>query len=406
MIPGLALAFGVGLAALGIRHALPPSPYVSDVLVAIALGALILNTPLGRMLRLPRPSEHAETHAYAKGLGFTGKWVLRAAIVLMGLKVQTKFLGAGEVALILGVAAASIPSAFFVAHAMGAWLGLRRPLVDLVAGGTMICGASAVQAIAPVAGGERDDQGIAIATVFVFSVTALLAFRPIALYLDVDPSYAGLWAGLSVNDLSSAIAVGQQMGGAGDAGGVMAAASKSARVLLLAPTLVAFALLRGHAAGGARVDLRKRVAAHLPGFLLGYLALAAARALGDRVLVGNTAWAAVLDVNRVLVDVAMVSVSASIGLHLELRGLLRAGVRALAVGGVTSVWMAGVTLAMICAGAHGSTYAVVLIGASALALSYLSWRIEKGRALRKNGLRVGGNAEMVGAGQHRELRVR
>jgi len=393
LIAGLALAFGVGLAALGIRHALPPSPYVSDVLVAIALGALILNTPLARWLRLPRPSEHAATHAYAKGLAFAGKWVLRAAIVLMGLKVQTKFLGAGEVVLILGVAAASIPSAFFVAHAMGARLGLRRPLVDLVAGGTMICGASAVQAIAPVTAGERDDQGIAIATVFVFSVAALLAFRPIALFLRIDPSYAGLWAGLSVNDLSSAIAVGQQMGGIGDAGGVMAAASKSARVLLLAPTLVVFALLRGAAAGHTHGDLRKRVASHLPGFLLGYLALAIARALGDRVLAGNTAWAALLDVNRVLVDVAMVSVSASIGLHLELRGLLRAGVRALAVGGVTSAWMASVTLAMICAGAHGSTWTVVLLGAGALAVSYASWRIEKGRTLRKNGLRVGGDRE-------------
>ena len=56
----------------------------------------------------------------------------------------------------------------------------------------------------------------------------------------------GLWSGLAVNDLSSAIAVGQQMGGSG---GVMAAASKSARVLCLAPVL--FLLATRGSLGGA-----------------------------------------------------------------------------------------------------------------------------------------------------------
>ena len=373
---GLALALALGLASLAITRALPASPYVSDILVAIALGALILNSPLRRVLRLALPSAEREPDPYAPGLRFTGKWVLRIAIVLMGLKVQTKFFGAAEVALIACVAGVSIPSAFFVAHAMGAWLGLRRPLVDLVAGGTMICGASAVQAIAPVAGAHREEQGIAIATVFLFSVGALLFFRPIALLLHLDPAYAGLWSGLAVNDLSSAIAVGKQMGGAGDAGGVMAAAAKSARVLLLAPTLVAFAVMRrGKGPLPAKANLRKSIVDHLPGFLLGYLALAVARALGDRLLGESTAWAMILRADRVLVDVAMVTVSASIGLHLEVRRLLRAGARALAVGGVTSLWMASVTLAMIYAASRGERSAAALVALVALGASFLFYRI-------------------------------
>jgi aminobenzoyl-glutamate transport protein len=68
----------------------------------------------------------------------------------------------------------------------------------------------------------------------------MLSFRTIAFGLGLDPSFAGLWSGLAVNDLASAIAVGAQMGGAG---GVMAAAAKSSRILLLAPVLVAISLL-------------------------------------------------------------------------------------------------------------------------------------------------------------------
>jgi len=41
-------------------------------------------------------------------------------------------------------------------------------MADLVAGGTMICGASAVNAVAPIAGARREEQGIAIATVFLW----------------------------------------------------------------------------------------------------------------------------------------------------------------------------------------------------------------------------------------------
>ncbi len=376
--PGLLLALAVGVAALVITRALPPSPYISDILLAIALGALLLNTRLRSVLRLALPSAEREPDAYAPGLRFTGKWVLRVAIILMGLKVQTRFFGAAEVALIGGVAAATIPSAFFIAHAIGARLGLRRPLVDLVAGGTMICGASAVQAIAPVAGAHREEQGIAIATVFVFSVTALLFFRPIALWLHLDPGYAGLWSGLAVNDLSSAIAVGKQMGGAGDIGGVMAAAAKSSRVLLLAPTLVTFALIRrgaGPLSANAPPSLTKSVADHLPGFLLGYLLLAGVRAAGDRLLPSSAVWTTILNADRLLVDLAMVTVSASIGLHLEVRRLLRAGARALAVGGATSVWMASLSLAMIYAASREARSLAALIGLVGVGASFFFYRV-------------------------------
>ena len=366
--PGIALAALVGALALGMIRILPPSPFISDVLVALILGALIINTKLRIPLGLARPTVEREPDRYAAGLRFTGKWVLRASIILMGFKVRTQDFGLAQFALIAGVAAASLPSAFLITHAASAAAGVRRPMADLVAGGTMICGASAVNAVAPIAGARREEQGIAIATVFLFSVVALLAFRPIAALVGLDPVHAGLWSGLAVNDLSSAIAVGKQMG---EVGGAMAAASKSTRVLLLAPTLFILALLRRDT---APKDVKKSAIEQLPRYLFGYIALAVLRAAGDRIAPDAPAWRALIDADRFAVDWLMATIAAAIGLHLELRSLLSAGARAIAVGAAASCWMASLSLAMILAASRGAPATAALIAGVGLVVSYVLFR--------------------------------
>src|SRR5205085_7382268 len=137
----LVLAGAIGAISVALVKVLPKSPVLSDVLLAMVLGALVLNTPLAAVVGLGSVGKEREPDRYASGTRFVGKWVLRLAIILMGLKVQTGIFAKGDVFVVFGVAAASIPSAFFVAHILGVLLGIRRPLADLLAGGTMICGA-------------------------------------------------------------------------------------------------------------------------------------------------------------------------------------------------------------------------------------------------------------------------
>jgi len=380
-VPGLTLALAIGAVAVALVKVLPSSPLLSDVLVALFLGALVLNTPLSRALRVGPVGKEREPDVYASGLRFTGKWVLRLSIVLMGMKVQTSFFGRTEIATIFIVAAASVPSAFFVSHLLGVVLRVRRPLVDLLAGGTMICGASAVNAIAPACGAHREEQGVAIAVTFLFSVTAMLSFRTIAFALGLDPSFAGLWSGLAVNDLSSAVAVGAQMG---ESGGVMAAASKSARILLLAPVLVSIALARRDArlAGARSNQLRKSIVDALPGFIVGYVVLALVRATGDRLFADAAAWKGLIDANRFVLDVLMSAVAAGIGLHLSLRTILGSSARALGVGAGASIWMAGLTVTMIAFISRGATTTAIGIGAVSLVTTFVLHRTFAGRTAR------------------------
>ncbi|MBN9162018.1 MAG: putative sulfate exporter family transporter [Myxococcales bacterium] len=380
-VPGIALALAIGAVAVATVKVLPPSPLLSDVLIALFLGALVLNTPLGRLVGVGPVGKEREPDRYASGLRFTGKWVLRLSIILMGMKVQTSFFGKTEIATIFIVAAASVPSAFFVSHLLGVALRVRRPLVDLVAGGTMICGASAVNAIAPACGAHREEQGVAIGITFLFSVTAMLSFRTIALAIGLDPSFAGLWSGLAVNDLSSAVAVGAQMG---ESGGVMAAASKSARILLLAPVLVAIALARRDARQSAprSNQLVKSIVDALPGFIVGYVVLAIVRATGDRVFGEVAAWKMLISANRFVLDVLMSAVAAGIGLHLSVRTILGSSIRALFVGAGASVWMAGLTVTMIAFLARDRAGIAIAIGAVALVTTFVLHRIFAGKKAR------------------------
>lgn len=373
-LPGIALAGALGSLALVVTSQLPASPLLSDILVALLLGVLVLNTPLRRPLGLALPSAEREPDRYAPGLRFTGKWLLRLGIILMGLKVQTRFFGERELYVIAAIASISVPSTFFTTHCFGALLGLRRPMTDLVAGGTMICGASAINAIAPVTRAHREEQGIALAVAFLYSVVALLVFRTVAQLVGLTPVMAGLWSGLAVNDLSSAVAVGAQMG---PSGGVVAAAAKSARILLMAPLLVALSLVRrdGTPTGAQQGGVKQGIIDTLPLFILGYVALAVARAAGDHLFGSAPVWARLLELDALAVDLLMLTVSAGIGLHLGLRALVTTSPRAIVVGGAASLWLAGTSLGMVVITSRESLAAAVVAGSAALAVSYGAYRI-------------------------------
>ena len=90
-LPGIGLAALLGLVAFGIGRALPPSPYFSDILLAMVLGALVLNTPLRKLVGLELPAAEREPDRYASGLRFTGKWILRAGIIANAKKAAKSF---------------------------------------------------------------------------------------------------------------------------------------------------------------------------------------------------------------------------------------------------------------------------------------------------------------------------
>jgi uncharacterized integral membrane protein (TIGR00698 family) len=401
-LPGVLLAAAIGAAALAVKRVIPPGVALPDVLVALVIGAAVVNSPLGRWLGVG-PHDRGRNR-FGSGLNFVGKTVLRASVVLMGLRIEAHLFAARE---IVGVGLAlvtALPTTFCLTHALAWPLRVPRRLADLVAVGTMICGASAVNAVAPVIGARRQEQGVALATVFLFSAVALVCFRVIAAAAGLTAHQGGLWSGLSVNDLASAVAVGAQMG---PGGAEMAAVSKSARVLMLAPLLVVFSLARG---GEARSELRRTFLGHIPGFVVGFLALTGARAAGDAAFGAAPAWRALIALDHQVVSFATVMVSAGIGIHLEWRGLLSAGARAVALGAIAASAMSGLTLALMILAAHGAQGALVATAAAALATAFVLLQLARrsqrraavpGEVTRRRRAAAGFPVDLTASGSHR-----
>ena len=365
---------GLALVALFlVRTIFQGSIWVSEVVVAIALGALVLNSPIARWIGLDVTGGR-EGDSYERGLRYTGKWVLRFAIVLMGLKIRTDLIEVQILLQVLCVLVFTLPATFLVAHATAGLLGLRREMADLVAIGTMICGASAVNALAPVIFARRRDQGLAVTAIFLFSVVALITFVPVGRALGLDTELAGLWSGLAVNDLSSSVAVGSQFG---EDESLLAAVAKSIRILFLGPFLIGFSLLRRHAPAEKSVWLR--LAGHVPLFVVGYLLMFGLRVLGDALLVteghpSGYGWAGLLAANDRVVQFSIVAVCVAIGLQINVKTLVDIGGRVALAAGAGWATGAALSLGILMALSQGSYVVSLGVGFGALGVSLALYR--------------------------------
>ena len=265
-----------------------------------------------------------------------------------------------------------MPTAFCVAHFVAGRLGLRGEMGDLLSIGTMICGASAIKALSPVVYARRNDQGLAISAVFLFSLVALILFYPVGQIIGLPQEYFGLWAGLAVNDLSSSVAVGSQFG---DDASLMAPVAKSARILLLGPLLLCFSLLRRRELDHPEVGRFDRLAQHVPPFIVGYFLMFAVRRLGDWLFAEATPWTTLIQANGHLTKFLIVGVCAGIGLQIRVQNAVETGWKAVVAGGSASVLMAGLSLFMLLSFARGGIWQPLGVGVLVALLGYGLYRV-------------------------------
>ena len=255
LLPGVLLAVVVGQAASVVAQAV--GLRAGGLALAIGAGVGLANSPFGRWLK---------GSYFEDGLRFVTARLLKVAVVMSGLKVQIALFDTSWLVESLAILVVTIPTSFVVAHFMAARLRLRSEVGDLIAIGTMICGASAINALVPVIGAKRSEQGLAITAVSTFSIFAMFVFLPIGKWLQLSDAAFGGWSGLAVGDFSSAVGVGAQFS---DAASVIATASKSLRVLLLGPVIVLFSSVRCARRDGASSPPLGwgAMGRHVPGFV-------------------------------------------------------------------------------------------------------------------------------------------
>ncbi|MGH9024480.1 MAG: YeiH family protein [Acidimicrobiia bacterium] len=161
-------------------------------------------------------------------------------IVLLGFQLgvqEVAGLGAAGLTFVLTVVAAT----FFGTRWLGARLGVIRPLSLLVASGFLICGASAISAVAGVVEADEDDVACSIALVTLCGSLAIGLLPLLAGPLGLHGRGVGTWVGASVHDVAQVVAAASLDG---QIAVQVAVVVKLSRVILLAPLVAALSLGR------------------------------------------------------------------------------------------------------------------------------------------------------------------
>jgi len=313
----LAAVYGGGWWKQQVAH---PELIPSASILAILAGVLARN-----VLMLPAVARRG-----AKGII---KTVIPLSIVLLGAGLDLEALtdpqlGVGGLAITIACMLVALLAAFGAAKIMG----LTGRTAALLAAGTAVCGSSAIMAVAPVLEAEDDEIVVALGTVNLMGLLAMLAVPALAAAFGLSDQAAGLFAGTSVHAVPQAVAAGAAVG---DTAAGFATLFKMVRVAMLAPLVLAFgAFLAWRRPRSQAQEQSRRIGSIVPWFVWGFLAFAALRTggllgteLGSKPLGDELAgW------GKYLLTYSMVA----IGLEIDLRKLLGVGLRGLIAGTLAS----------------------------------------------------------------------
>jgi uncharacterized integral membrane protein (TIGR00698 family) len=325
LLPGLALTAALAAAAMmlgGLGWFL--SHGLSALTVAILLGIAIGNSVY------PRLAARSDS-----GVAFSKQTLLRAGVVLYGLRLTLHDVGHVGVAGVL-IDALVILTTFGLAHALARIIGLDRTSATLIGAGSAICGAAAVMATEPVVGARPEQVTIAVSTVVVFGTLSMFLYPflyDLNLHWALLPAGAdafGIYAGSTIHEVAQVVAAGRSVSAATANTAVI---TKLVRVMMLAPFLIALSgLLRATPAGRAAAAAGNERRLPLPWFAFGFIAIVLFNSLE---LLPARVLSAANQVDTLLLAMAM----AALGLCTHVGAVRAAGLKPLLLGGLLFVWL-------------------------------------------------------------------
>jgi uncharacterized integral membrane protein (TIGR00698 family) len=314
---------------------------ISQITLATLLGLAVRNT-----IGLPQ--------VYESGLRVCLRWVLRGGIVLLGLRLSLVELG--HIGLLaLPVIVGCIALALVLVTQISRWLNLPPRLGSLIAVGTSICGVSAVVATGPVIDADDEEVSYAVACVTIFGMIALFCYPWLAFWLfGGHAQHVGLFLGTSIHDTAqvtgAALMYQQQFG---DSAALdFAAVTKLVRNVCMAAVIPIVAILYHRASGGQTHSTKRKWHDIVPLFVLGFVAMAAARTIGDH---GERAWFVwerdqwqqLLTTAQLVAESCLAVAMTAVGLGTSFAKLRRVGLKPLFVGLSAAVIVGGVSYVLI-----------------------------------------------------------
>jgi len=255
------------IAGLGPVKSLGLSPLV----IGIVMGIFYANTLHNKM-----PKE------WQSGITFSGKKILRFAIVIYGFRIT--FQQIAEVGLDGFLVSLTMLTTTLI---LGSWLGTKIFGMDkdtsiLTASGASVCGAAAVLATEPVLKAQEHKTAIAVSMVVLFGTISMFLYpvmyetiiKDTVGFLHMDPRTFGIYVGGTIHEVAQVVAVPASVPGAPAQMADAAVIVKMTRVIMIAPMLIVLGLYLAYSTkkeGGSR---DKKIKLVIPWFAVYFILVA------------------------------------------------------------------------------------------------------------------------------------
>ena len=315
--PGILVAALVALAAQFVAEHYGAPAMLMALLFGIALNFL------------------GESGKAAPGIAFGARIVLRFGVAILGARISVEMLmslGWGMIGLLVLGTVATIIFGVVLAR----FIGQGPRFAILTAGAVAICGASAAMAIAAVLPKDEKSERNLLFTVLgvtVLSTVAMIVYPILTNFLGFDDVTAGAFIGATVHDVAQVVGAGFSIS---DTAGETSTLVKLIRVSFLAPVVVIIALVWRQSE--AETDGHRPPI--IPGFVLGFLALATLNSFGliPPVIGGFLA---------ALSSWALLTAIAAVGMKTDLKNVLQVGAAPIVLIFAETLFLAALVLAGI-----------------------------------------------------------
>ncbi|HEV7358823.1 MAG TPA: YeiH family protein [Steroidobacteraceae bacterium] len=326
-LPGILLTGAIALLATQLcKGTWMQSHGISALTLAIIGGMIVGNTFYPRIAGFS-----------AQGVTFSKQILLRAGIILFGLRLTFQDIGqVGAVGVLIDVLVLS--STFALSCWAGTRLfGLNRRTAMLIGAGSSICGAAAVMATEPVVRGRAEEVCVAVSTVVAFGTLAIFVYP--ALYhlndrvhfVSMTPFAYGIFTGSTVHEVAQVVAAGKAVA---ETAANTAVITKLVRVMMLAPFLVLLSgyLSRNAEEGVAPAPAGTRWRGVIPWFALGFIAVAGLNSMSvlPHAFVGTA-----IDADTLILATAM----AALGVSTQASAIRSAGLKPLGLAALLFGWL-------------------------------------------------------------------
>ncbi|MBC8508518.1 MAG: putative sulfate exporter family transporter [Anaerolineales bacterium] len=305
---------------------------ISPVMIAIILGLGI-----SALFQLPATLN--------PGFKFSVKKLLRLGIILLGIRLTIfdvfKLGSFGIPIVILCIVGALVFTTWINRR-----LNLPQRLGTLIAVGTSICGVTAIVATSPAIDAEEEESAYAVAVITVFGLFATIFYPYLANFIfNAHAIKAGLFLGTSVHETAQVVGAAKIYADifAQTLTLDVATVTKLVRNVFMAFVIpfMAYYYARQSPVEDEFKGEKTSILKLLPMFILGFIAMAVFRSIGDAginaggeafALLDGSAWKTLIATIKNWAEVLLVVALAGVGLGTNFRSVRALGIKPFIVG--------------------------------------------------------------------------